>query len=132
MISVTPTGSRGGVTCHPATGATRLYVMEPTSSTDTPVLPGASNASIAGDEYLGFLAGLHKLAFGSCATDARAYELWSSPSGRGQLACMNRFDGRPWIYFTFGKGRYLGFATRDDSNYAALYAWWDQLRTFLP
>jgi class 3 adenylate cyclase len=132
LISVTPTGSRGGLTCHPATGATRLYVMEPASSTDTPVLPGASNWSIAGDEYLGFLAGFHKLAFGSCATDARAYELWSSPSGSGQLACMNPFDGRPWIYFTFGKGRYLAFATRDDSDYAALYQWWEQLRTFLP
>ena len=131
LLAVTPTGSRGGVTCHPATGATRLYVMEPTSSTDPPILSGASRDSIAGDEYLGFLAGLHTLAFGSCVTDARAYQLWSSPSGSGQLACMNPYDGRPWIYFTFGKGRYLAFATRDDSNYAALYAWWEQLKTFL-
>ena len=132
LISVTPTGSRGGVTCHPATGATRLYVMKPTSSTYSPPTIGASAESIAGDEYLGYLTGLHKLAFGSCATEARAYELWSSPSGSGQLACMNPYDGRPWIYFTFGKGRYLAFATRDDSDYAALYAWWKQLRTFLP
>ena len=36
---------------------------------------------------------------------------------------MNPYDGRPWIYFTFGKGQYLAFATRDDSNYSALYAW---------
>ena len=45
---------------------------------------------------------------------------------------MNGYEGRPWIYFTFNGGRYLAFATRDDANYAALYAWWDQLKTFLP
>jgi class 3 adenylate cyclase len=129
LFSVTPSGSRGGVTCHPATGATRLYVMEPLS---VGFARGTNQQLSLGDEYLGYLAGYHKLAFGSCATDARAYELWSSPSGSGQLACMNPFDGRPWIYFSFGKGRYLAFATRDDSNYAALYAWWEQLRTFLP
>jgi class 3 adenylate cyclase len=133
LVPVTPTGSLGGVTCHPATGATRLYVMKPTSAMlYKPPTIGTSTETTAGDEYLGFLAGLHKLAFGSCATDARAFELWSSPSGLGQLACMNPYDGRPWVYFTFGKGDYLGFATRDDSNYSALYAWWVQLKTFLP
>jgi hypothetical protein len=45
---------------------------------------------------------------------------------------MNPYDGRPRIDFTFGEGRYLAFATRDDSNYAALYQWWEQLKTFLP
>jgi hypothetical protein len=29
--------------------------------------------------------------------------------------------GRPWICFSFGRGQYLAFATRDDSNFAALY-----------
>lgn len=45
---------------------------------------------------------------------------------------LNPYDGRPLIYFSFAKGRYLAFATRDDSDYDALYAWWDQLKTFLP
>jgi hypothetical protein len=45
---------------------------------------------------------------------------------------MNPYGGRPWIYFSFGKGRYLAFATRDDSDYAALYQWWVGLKTFLP
>ena len=45
---------------------------------------------------------------------------------------MNPYDGRPWIYFTFGDGRYLAFATRDDIDYDALYQWWEQLKTFLP
>jgi class 3 adenylate cyclase len=129
LISVTPTRSRGGVTCHPATGATRLYVMEPMS---VGYARGTNQLLSLGDEYLGYLAGYHHLVFGSCATEELAYEPWSGPSGSGQLACMNPYDGRPWIYFSFGKGRYLAFATRDDSNYAALYAWWEQLRTFLP
>jgi class 3 adenylate cyclase len=129
LISVTPTGSRGGITCHPATGAARLYVIEPTS-------PASNSLTILtpafGDEYLGFLTAYHHLAFGACATDRQAYELWSGPSGSGQLACMNPYDGRPWIYFSFDRGLYFGFATREDSNYAALYQWWEQLKTFLP
>jgi class 3 adenylate cyclase len=129
IVSVTPNGSRGGITCHPATGATRVYVIEPTN----PTSPHATIVTPAfGDEYLGFLTAYHHIPFGSCATDTRAYELWSGPSGNGTLACMNPYDGRPWIYFSFDRGRYFGFATREDSNYAALYQWWEQLRTFLP
>jgi hypothetical protein len=85
-----------------------------------------------GDEYLGRLEGHHQLPAGSCATSARAHEPWTSTGGSGELACMNPYDGRPWIYFTFGKGRYLAFATRDDTDYTALYKWWEQLKTFLP
>jgi hypothetical protein len=52
--------------------------------------------------------------------------------GTGIVACMNPYQGRPWIYFTFDEGRYLGFATRDDVDFDVLYAWWLRLRTFLP
>jgi hypothetical protein len=127
LVAVTPSTSRGGVTCLPATGATRLYAMAPTARGDL------SNVSLpGGDVYLGYLAGQHKIPDGSCATDDRAHERWTSPSGTGLLACMNPYDGLPWIYFSFGKGKYLAFATRDDSNYAALYQWWAGLKTFLP
>jgi len=122
-IDVNPGDSIGGVTCHPTGGAMRLYVMEPIN---------APWGDFGGAGYLGYLESLYKLPFGSCATDNRAYELWTGPSGSGELACMNPYDGRPWIYFTFDKGKDLGFATRDDSNYAALYQWWVGLRTFLP
>ncbi len=131
FIPVTPSGSHGGLTCRPDTGATRFYVMAPAnppSNASNPLRPPTTS----GEEYLGYLTGQQSLPFGSCSTDKRAYELWTGPSGSGTLACMNPYDGRPWIYFSFGKGRYLGFATRDDSNYAALYAWWEELKTFLP
>jgi hypothetical protein len=45
---------------------------------------------------------------------------------------VSPYDGRPWVYFSFGGGRYLGFATRDDADYDALYTWFDSLKTFLP
>jgi class 3 adenylate cyclase len=121
-------GSLAGVTCRPDAGATRLYIM-------LPAIPGvgaADNVSDPGDFYLGILTAAYNIPLGSCATDKRATELWTGPSGGGQLACMNPFEGRPWIYFTFGKGRYLAFATRDDSDYGALYQWWVELKTFLP
>ena len=122
-IPLTPASS-GGVTCHPASGATRLYVMTP----KWPVF-GAAPA----DLYLGeFLEGYYQLPYGPCTTTGRAYGRWTGPRGTGLVACMNPYDGRPWIYFTFGGGKYLAFATRDDSDYGALYAWWDQLKTFLP
>jgi class 3 adenylate cyclase len=125
-ISVTPRSS-GGVTCHPPSGAMRLYVMAPRV---LPPYPASWKAM--GAEYLGLLQARHRLPDGSCATENRAFERWTGPRGSGLLACMNPHDGRPWIYFSFVKGRYLAFATRDDSDYDALYAWWDQLKTFLP
>jgi class 3 adenylate cyclase len=125
-ISVTPRSS-GGVTCHPPSGAMRLYVMAPRV---LPPYPPSWKAM--GAEYLGLLTAVHTLPDGSCATEHRAYERWTGPRGSGLLACMSPYDGRPWIYFTFGGGKYLAFATRDDSDHDALYAWWDQLKTFLP
>jgi class 3 adenylate cyclase len=121
---VNPGVPRGGVTCLPTTGAARFYVMD---------FSGKGGGWVT-DGSLGHLEAMYRIPYGSCATQARAYEPWTGPSGSGMLACMNPspYDGRPWIYFTFGNGKYLGFATRDDSDYAALYQWWDQLKTFLP
>jgi hypothetical protein len=119
-VRLTITGSVGGVTCHPARGASRLYLLAPYVVYD--------DASV----YIGALASKYGLPVGSCATDNRAQEVWTSRSGSGMLACMNPYEGRPWIYFTFDKGKYLAFATRDDSDYAALYRWWEELKVFLP
>jgi class 3 adenylate cyclase len=127
--AITPDHVLAGLTCRPAAGAARLYVVEIGLPRGWYAL---AEIQTYGDTYLGFLEGHWKIPPGSCATDKRAYETWSGPSGSGQLACVNPYDGRPWIYFTFDKGRYLAFATRDDSDYAALYAWWGQLKTFLP
>ncbi len=117
-----------GLTCRPEAGARRLYVMEPGRGPDSdPAQPEA-----AGDTYIGYLTARWQIPDGSCADVARAHERWRGSQGTGLLACMNPYDGRPWIYFSFGKGRYLGFATRDDDDHGSLYAWWEQLRTFLP
>jgi len=124
--SITPIG-RGGVTCGPVPGARRVYVMAPGQP---PEWRGGDTAFA--EVFLGYLVGVHRIADGSCATRDRAYGPWTGPSGSGSVACMNGYEGRPWIYFTFGNGRYLAFATRDDANYHALYAWWEQLKTFLP
>ena len=124
-VPVTPVSS-GGVTCHLAGGAARVYVMDPLA----PYVAEGQGLTTA-DEYLGYLEGARRIPPGSCGTGDRAYERWTGPSGSGMLACMNPYDGRPWIYFTFHKGQYLGFATRDDSGYAALYEWWLELKTFL-
>jgi hypothetical protein len=42
------------------------------------------------------------------------------------------FDGSPWVDWTFADGHMLALATRDDRDYDALYAWFQDLRTFLP
>jgi class 3 adenylate cyclase len=119
---ITPASS-GGVTRHPVSGAMRTYVMAPKR-------PYGDIAPA--DEYLSYFEGNYNLPYGSCATATRAHESWTGPRGSGQLACMNPYEGRPWIYFTLGGGKYLGFATRDDADHDAVYAWWDQLKTFLP
>lgn len=116
-----------GITCQPPRGADRLYVAEP----DRPAGWGLKASSWA-DEYIIRLTGRWAIPLGSCADDAKAYERWRTPRGTGILACIDSFQGRPWIYFTFDGGRYLGFATRDDVNADALYAWFVQLKPFLP
>ena len=123
---VTPT-VLAGITCKPPTGAARMYVAEPEKP------PGFSSAQEGwADEYMSRLTGLWTIPLGSCATEAKAYTRWRTVQGTGIVACMNPYQGRPWIYFTFAEGRYLGFATRDDADYDALYAWWEQLMLFLP
>lgn len=117
-----------GLTCRPDAGARRLYVMQPASPPDAdPAQPEA-----AGDTYIAFLAARRRIPEGTCASGGRAFERWRGSRGTGLIACMNPYDGRPWVYFSFGKGRYLAFATRDDADYGALYDWWEQLTTFLP
>jgi class 3 adenylate cyclase len=116
-----------GITCRPDAGARRLYVMVPSQPRHTFGQPNT-----AGDEYVGYLAGRWRIPAGPCAAGDRAYERWRGTRGTGLLACMNPYDGRPWIYFSFADGRHLAFATRDDADYDALYAWWEQLRTLLP
>jgi tRNA A-37 threonylcarbamoyl transferase component Bud32 len=120
----------GGVTCRPTIGAARLHIMELTSGGDS--LGG--DTVLANPEAgwrLSLLESRYELPSGSCATADRASDQWTGPGGSGMAACME-YDGRPWIYFTFGDDRYLAFATRDDSDRAALYAWFDNLKTFLP
>lgn len=125
-IAITPR-SRVGVTCRPQAGARRLYVMEPAQPRQTFGQPTA-----AGDEYVGYLAARWNIPQGSCDGEGRGYERWRGSRGTGIVACMNPYEGRPWVYFSFGDGKYLGFATRDDADYDTLYAWWEQLTTFLP
>ena len=117
-----------GLTCRPEAGARRLYVLQPARPPDS----RSGQPEAAGDTYVGFLAARRKIPDGSCASGDAALERWRGSRGTGLLACLNPYDGRPWIYFSFGKGRYLAFATRDDADYAALYGWWEQVRTFLP
>jgi hypothetical protein len=122
---VNPGNGNGGVTCRPTSGAARLYIMDLRDTSEV-----QSEANTAGWR-LSLLESKYGIKYGSCATQARAAEMWTGPSGSGSLACME-YDGRPWIYFTFGGDKYLAFATRDDSDRSALYHWFDSLKTFLP
>jgi hypothetical protein len=49
------------------------------------------------------------------------------------VACLpaTNFDGKPRIYWSFGGGRVLAFATRADTDYDALYRWWKNLTLFI-
>jgi len=114
----------GGLKCSPATGATRLYVMA--------LNDGTGGIYAVSDEYLTALGERYGLASRSCAAGPGAHEPWTSQSGEGLVACMTLSGRQPWVYFSFGEGRYLAFATRNDSNYTALYEWWSQLKAFLP
>ena len=85
-----------GLTCRPDAGARRLYVMEPARGPDSD--PGQPEA--VGDTYVGYLAARWRIPEGSCASDPRAFERWRERQGTGLLACMNPYDGRPWVYFS--------------------------------
>jgi hypothetical protein len=44
---------------------------------------------------------------------------------------MAGWDDASWIYWSFGNGNTLGFATRKDADYESLYRWWRNLTLFI-
>ena len=130
IVDAMPPSPLAGVLCRPRTGASRLYVRRQSTT-----VVGADPSSDA-DEFLGYFVGRYGMTLGSCSTNPKAYELWTHSSGGsgGTIACfrVSPLDGRPWLYFTFGSGRYLAFATREDTDYAAIWAWWEGIRPLLP
>jgi class 3 adenylate cyclase len=80
-VPVAPGQLEAGLTCRPGTGAARLYVLEP----GWPIgwIVGYKTQIALGDTYIGFLEVHWMIPVGSCATDKRAYEAWTGPSGNG-------------------------------------------------
>ncbi len=127
FVDILPPRPEAGVTCRLPAGV-RLSVQE-----HRPANSGGSSYSVP-DEEVGFMAARWKVPDGDCATARAALQQWTSARGLGTVVCfrIHPYDGRPWIDFSFANGRYLAFATRDDSDYGALYSWWEQLRALLP
>jgi serine/threonine protein kinase len=124
--SITVPKPKAGVVCAPKDG--------PSVSFQFHALAGGRDATSIADQALSDISARYVIPDGDCGNGAPAKGTWSSASsGFGHVACIHvsTFDGKPWIYWSFGGGRVLAFATRKDADYDALYRWWQNLTLFI-
>jgi serine/threonine-protein kinase len=128
MVDIAPKAPTVSLTCNPGSGASRIHFLW------YEIAPGISGRDNTVD-YLSLLAPRYGAGEGDCSTDDKALDSWSNERlGSGLVVCFRTapFDGSPWVDWTFADGHMLALATRDDRDYDALYAWFQDLRTFLP
>jgi hypothetical protein len=128
--NVRPPDAKVSLACLPTDGADALYLQ---------IVPEVSDSGAVGGEgafHVNAIAQRYKMPQGDCAAGKMVTSSWSvggTPVPNGLVACNPKsdFDGHPWIYWSFGNGKVLAFATRHDTDYPALFAWWKNLTLFL-
>jgi serine/threonine protein kinase len=127
---IQPPSPRVSLTCTPSDGASAAYVQTFRSE------GGTTDPGSVADTAISYLASRYKLPDKDCTDGTAASGDWSlggSSLPNGYLVCLpeSSFDGHAWVYWTFDRGRILAFATREDSDYSALYDWWKDLTLFI-
>ncbi len=121
---------KASLVCHPTDGPDTVFFQE-TSEDLTYSDSGEEASSGVAD-----LASRYTIAVGDCSSGKPAADKWAVGGGavaNGNVTCIPKtgWDGAAWIYWSFGGGNTLGFATRKDADYAALYRWWQNLTLFI-
>jgi serine/threonine protein kinase len=116
--------------CSPGGEADDVYLQE--LREDLEYSDSGEEAGIA----VAKLATRYEIKPGDCSSGAKATTTWSVGGGsvpNGNVVCIPKagWDGASWIYWSFGDGNTLGFATRKDADYDALYRWWQNLTLFI-
>ncbi len=121
---------KASLACQPIDGPDKVYFQE-TSEDPTYSDSGEEASSGVAD-----LATRYSIAVGDCSSGKPAADTWAIGGGavaNGNVTCIPKagWDGAAWIYWSFGGGNTLGFATRTDADYDALYRWWKNLTLFI-
>ncbi len=127
---VQPGAPKASLICTPDGGPDQLYIQELRLPSGTGDVGGEAAFSVAA------LATRYAIKPGSCSSGAEASTTWSvggSSVPSGTVVCIPKagWDGGSWIYWSFAGGNTLGFATRKDADYDALYQWWQNLTLFI-
>ncbi len=127
---VSPGSPKASLACTPGDGPDQVFVQElrlPSGSSDV-----GEEASFS----VAALATRYGIEAGSCTSGSAASSTWSvggSAVASGNVVCIPTaaWDKASWIYWSFDSGKLLGFATRKDADYDALYDWWKNLTLFI-
>ena len=126
--NVAPPVPTASVACRPTVGAETAYFLRYQFITGNRIFTNAT-------DYVGMFGKRWQVADGDCQTASSARESWSNTLGSsGIVICMATapFDGAPWVTWSFDHDHVLGFASRGDRDFGALYRWFQGLKQFLP
>jgi serine/threonine protein kinase len=121
---------KASLVCQPIDGPDEVYFQE-TSEDPTYSDSGEEASSGVAD-----IATRYTIDVGDCSSGEPAADTWAIGGGavaNGNVTCIPKaaWDDAAWIYWSFGGGNTLGFATRKDADYDALYRWWKNLTLFI-
>jgi len=121
---------KASLICSPPGGPDAVYFQE--MREDLQYSDSGEEAAIS----VTHLGNRYTIPTGDCTSGESAMTTWSiggSAVPNGSVVCIPKagWDDAAWIYWSFGKGNTLGFATRKDTDYAALYSWWKNLTLFI-
>jgi hypothetical protein len=87
---------------------------------------------------LAYLAARYKVAQSECSSTTPATTTWSkggsSSSNGTYVVCITKAGfaaDSAWIYWSFGRGKAMAFATRADGDFDALHRWWKNVALFI-
>jgi class 3 adenylate cyclase len=81
--------------------------------------------SMAMGSFVDGIENHRQLQQGDCATSQAAWQQWQIPNiGDGKLLCYTDERGHAWDVWTYSSSQLVGRATRDDTNWQDVYAWW--------
>jgi hypothetical protein len=120
----TPTqNEEASLACRPTGGASGVWFLWYRTGTTAFGAPA--------EEAVGLIGAHFKVPDGDCAKPP-ARGSWQSTGASGTVMCLkDEPNGAPWIYWSFHSAHVLAVATAPGGQYAALYAWWQRLTTFL-
>jgi class 3 adenylate cyclase len=114
----------GASQAAPGAVASIACALDPSTGASTVIYDQFADAVTMGSLIIAAQNSRH-LQLGDCSTSPAAWQPWQVANiADGKLLCYSDERGHAWDVWTYSSSQLLGRATRDDTNWQALYAWW--------